>query len=87
MIKTEFIENDELPYRIIMDKRFHGAGINPKDAVMALLRVGNFIPKDCKNYNRAKSHLFWYYEINNGWNFLIQVLGDGEYNWIEEADK
>ena len=74
MIEYNYIENDELPYRIIIDGYIHGAGITEKDAIMTALRVGQFIPKDCTRPNKAKSYLFWNYEVSSDWAELIKRL-------------
>lgn len=74
MIKFSYIDDDELPYKVEIDEQYLGAGISEKKAIMAALRVGKFIPEGCINSKRAASHIFWNYEVSEGWNILIQKL-------------
>jgi len=75
MIKFDYINNSELPYRVEIDS-VRGAGITEKKAIMAALSVGGFIPKGCRDPKMAVRHLFWNYEVNEGWNIIIQKLSE-----------
>ena len=73
MIKFDYIKGDDLPYRVKIDGVF-GAGITEKKAIMTALRVGKLIPEGCTDTKQAYTHLFWKYEVSEGWNILIQKL-------------
>jgi len=73
MIKFEYIEGNELPYRVNIDGVL-GAGTTEKGAIMAALSVGRFIPKGCRDPKKAGWHLFWNTEFNIDQIILIQKL-------------
>jgi len=75
MLNFTYAENDELPHRVIIDDRLHGAGRTKSDAVVAALSVGRKFPSDLRDDKKAiASYLFWNYEANPGWSELIHVL-------------
>ena len=76
MIKFDYIDGDELPFRVQINTSF-GAGVTEQKAIMAALRVGKYIPERCKDYRRVITHLFWNYEVNDDWNIIIQKLSGG----------
>lgn len=73
MIKTEIIEGDELPFRIQIDE-LHGAGTSPSEAVMAALSAGGKIPAGMRDKKDVARIIFWKYEYNIDWSYLIHVL-------------
>ena len=72
-LRFDFIENSELPYRVMIDDCY-GAGITEKKAIMAALRVGKFIPEGMTNTKLAYTYIFWNYEVDEGWAELIKRL-------------
>ena len=73
MLKTEIIENDELPYRIQIDE-LRGAGDSPSGAVIAALSVGKKIPIGLRDRTEAARYIFWNYQTNAVWAKLIHIL-------------
>ncbi len=75
MLKFEYIEGHELPYRVNIDGVL-GAGINEKGAIMVALSVGGYIPKGCRDPKKAGWHLFWNTDFNLEQIDLIQKLAE-----------
>ncbi len=73
MLRIDYIEGDELPYRVEFDDIF-GAGKTEKGAIMAALSVGGYIPKGCRDPKKAGWHLFWNYIFNTDMIILLQKL-------------
>ena len=73
MIKTKYIEGNELPYSIQID-HLHGAGRSPAFATIAALRVGCVIPAGCKDRGEAASYLFFFYNSPDNRERLIHIL-------------
>ncbi len=79
MIKTDFIKDDELPYRIEIDN-LHGAAKSPAKAALAALSVCKIISPEMRNDAKlAASHIFWYYEANPDWQKLISILENDKF--------
>ena len=78
MLKTEIIENDELPYRIQIDE-LQGAGDSPSGAVIALLRVGKKIPTGLRDKKEVTRYIFWNYQTNPDWAKLIHILENDKF--------
>ena len=75
MIEFALIENDELPYRVVIDNRLHGAGQTKSDAIVAALSVGKIFPLELREDKKAiASYLFWNYRANPNWAELIGIL-------------
>jgi len=73
MLKTETIANDELPYRVEWGK-LKGAGDTPVSAMLAVLRVGKYIPVDIKDGKEAAKYIFWNYQSFTPWAKIISIL-------------
>jgi len=82
MIKTKYVEGDELPYRIQIDN-LRGAGISPAKAALAALSVGSKIPAGCRDRQEAAGHLFWNYQTSYEWRQLIHILSKDTFDPLE----
>jgi len=78
MLKTEIIENDELPYRIQIDE-LRGAGDSPASAVIAALSVGKKIPIGLRDKKEVARYIFWKYQTNAVWAKLIHILENDKF--------
>jgi len=78
MIKTTIIKNDELPYRIQIDK-LQGAGENPASAVMAALSVGGKIPAGMRDREKAVAYILDTYPIDRDWVYITQILEENKF--------
>jgi hypothetical protein len=78
MLNFTYIENDELPHRVVID-HLHGAGQTRSDAVVAALSAGNVFPPELRGDKKAiAAYLFWNYRANPDWVELIHILEEGE---------
>ena len=78
MIKTTIIKNDELPYRIQIDK-LQGAGENPASAVMAALSVGGKIPTGLRDRGKAIKYILDTYPIDRDWIYITRILEENKF--------
>ena len=78
-IEFTFVEGDELPHRVVIDNRLHGAGQTKSDAVIAALSVGNVFPRELRGDKKAiADYLFRNHAVKPLWSELITVLEKGE---------
>lgn len=73
MLKFDYIEGHELPYRVNIDGIL-GASITEKGAILVALSVGGFIPKGCRDPKKAGWYLFWNYDFNPDQAELLRRL-------------
>jgi len=77
-VSVEVIYNDELPYRVSIGGA-HGAGDNPKSAVIAALSVGKLIPPRVRLSEGAiLDFLEENYEDTRSRNILINIIKRNE---------
>lgn len=79
MITTSKVEGDELPYRMEWSG-VHGAGQTPVGALTRVLSLkkltgGEDTPK------AIASHIFWNYEVDMAWRWIINVLDTEPSEW------
>ena len=85
MIKTKYIEDNELPYSIQIDN-LQGAGRSPAGATIAALRVGCVIPAGCKDRGEAANYLFFFYNYPAYRTVLIHILEKNTFDQCPHCD-
>jgi len=86
MLKTWTVKNDELPYRIQIDK-LSGAATSPAEAAMAALSAGGKIPAGCRDGKQAAWHILWNFETCWQWRQLIHILNKNTFDSFEKHKK
>ena len=77
MLKFSYIENDELPHRVLIDNRLHGAGQTKSDAVVTALSAGQMFPAEMRSDKKAIASFIFWNEANPNWAELIRILEEG----------
>lgn len=85
-MKIEYIEGDELPFRIDIDGNLKGAGTTPSLAIMAALSVGNKIPKGRRDCDAAIEHLTKHNEMSDNLHQMIIILRKNTLTWNDTME-
>lgn len=64
---------EELPYHVDWGN-LRGAGDSPGSAMLAVLRIGKYIPLDTQDRKEAAKYIFWNYQAFTPWAKIIHFL-------------